>query len=193
MSWPGIFMDRDGTISQEVGYMVHLDRYALLPRSIEAIRRLNRAGYPCFVITNQSGVARGLFTEKLLHQVHDRLHQWMAEGGARLDEIYYCPHHPREGSGELTGPCDCRKPGGGMLLRAAEKHDIDLSRSYVIGDSGRDLGAAKTVGATPILVLTGYGRGEREHLSHRWTTDPAFVAEDLLEAVDWLLEREGKA
>ena len=189
MSRPAIFMDRDGTVSQEVGYVVHLDRYALLPRSTAAIRRINEAGMAAFVATNQSGIARGLFSEELVGAVHRRLQDWLAEGGARLDGIYYCPHHPREGKGEWTGPCECRKPRPGMLQRAAAEHDIDLARSYMIGDTGRDLGAGAAAGATPVLVLTGYGRGEREHLSERWPAQPAFVAEDLLEAVEWILDR----
>jgi D-glycero-D-manno-heptose 1,7-bisphosphate phosphatase len=192
MSRPAVFMDRDGTVSQEVGYVVHLDRYALLPRSVAAIRRLNQAGLPAFVATNQSGVARGLFGEDLVQAVHERLRGWLAEGGAHLDGIYCCPHHPSEGKGPWTRPCDCRKPLPGLLRRAAAEHDLDLSRSYMIGDSGRDLGAGAAAGATPILVLTGYGRGEREHLSQRWPARPAFVAEDLLEAVEWVLTREGK-
>lgn len=192
MSRPGVFMDRDGTVSQEVGYMLHLDRYALLPRSVAAIRRINAAGMGAFVATNQSGVARGLFSEDLVRAVHRRLEEWLAEGGARLDGIYYCPHHPREGNGPWSVACECRKPRPGMLQRAAKEHDIDLSRSYMIGDTGRDLGAGAAAGATPILVLTGYGRGELEHLRHRWPAEPAFIAEDLAEAVGWILEREGR-
>ena len=192
MSRPAVFMDRDGTVSQEVGYVVHLDRYALLPRSVEAIRRINEAGFAAIVATNQSGVARGLFSEALVEQVHRRLQEWLADGGARLDGIYYCPHHPREGNGAFTGPCDCRKPRPGMLQRAAAEHGLDLSRSYMIGDTGRDLGAGAAAGATPVLVLTGYGRGELEHLRHRWTAEPAFIAEDLLEAVTWILARHAE-
>jgi D-glycero-D-manno-heptose 1,7-bisphosphate phosphatase len=191
MSRRAVFMDRDGTVNLEVGYLVHPDRAALLPRSLEAVRRLKRAGFATFVVTNQSGVARGLFTEDLVNQVHQRLEDWMTQGGAPLDGIYFCPHHPREGGGPLTGPCDCRKPSPGMLFRAAEEHDIDLARSYMIGDSGRDLGAGAAAGALPILVLTGYGRGELEYLRHRWQAEPAFIAEDLLDAANWILEREG--
>jgi len=191
MSRPAVFMDRDGTVSQEVGYIVHLDRYALLPRSVAAVRRINAAGLGAFVVTNQSGVARGLFSEDLVRAVHRTLEGWLAEGNARLDGIYFCPHHPREGHGPWSIVCDCRKPKPGMLLQAAAEHDIDLSRSYMIGDTGRDLGAGAAAGATPILVLTGYGRGELEHLRHRWTAEPAFIAEDLGEAVSWVLEREG--
>jgi D-glycero-D-manno-heptose 1,7-bisphosphate phosphatase len=191
MSRQAIFMDRDGTVSHEVGYMIHADRYALLPRSVEAIRKINRAGFASFVATNQSGVARGLFKEELVHQVHRRLRDWLAEGGVSLDDIYYCPHHPREGGSAFTGPCDCRKPAPGMLHKAAREYDVDLSRSYMIGDTGRDLGAGAAAGATPILVLTGYGRGELEHLRHRWSAEPSFIAEDLLDAVEWILRREG--
>jgi D-glycero-D-manno-heptose 1,7-bisphosphate phosphatase len=191
MGRPAIFMDRDGTVSQEVGYVVHLDRYALLPRSVEAVRRINAAGYAAIVATNQSGVARGLFSEERVEEVHRRLREWLAAGGARLDGIYYCPHHPREGQGPWTRRCDCRKPLPGMLRRAAAEHDLDLARSYMIGDTGRDLGAGAAAGATPVLVLTGYGRGEIEHLRHRWTVEPTFVAEDLLDAVQWILAREG--
>lgn len=170
--------------------MVHLDRYALLPRSTAAIRRINETGMAAFVATNQSGVARGLFREELVQSVHQRLQEWLAEGGAHLDGIYYCPHHPREGNSPWTGPCDCRKPKPGMLLQAAAEHDIDLTRSYMIGDTGRDLGAGAAAGATPILVLTGYGRGEMEHLRDRWPAEPAFIAEDLVEAVNWICRRE---
>ena len=191
MSHPAIFMDRDGTVSQEVGYLTHLDRYALLPRSVDAVRKINRSGFASFVVTNQSGVARELFTEDLVRQVHRRLESWLASAAVHLTAIYFCPHHPREGKGAWTKICDCRKPKPGMLRRAAAEHDVDLSRSYMIGDTGRDLGAAAAVGATPVLVLTGYGRGEFEHQSHRWTAQPAHVADDLLDAVLWILQREG--
>jgi D-glycero-D-manno-heptose 1,7-bisphosphate phosphatase len=190
MSRPAVFMDRDGTVAHEVGYMVHPDRAALLPRSAEAVRRMRALGFATFVLTNQSGVARGLFSEEMVAEVHRRLQERLAASGAQMDAIYYCPHHPREGSGPFTGPCNCRKPGPGMLLRAAEEHDLDLSRSYMIGDTGRDLGAGAAAGAVPILVLTGYGRGELEYLRHRWKAEPAFVAEDLLDAAHWIEQRE---
>ncbi len=193
MSRPAVFMDRDGTVCHEVGYMVHPDRHALLPRSAEAIGRLRAAGFATFVMTNQSGVARGLFSEEMVGEVHRRLRERLGASGVDMDGIYFCPHHPREGRGPLTGPCQCRKPAPGMLLRAAEEHDLDLSRSYMIGDTGRDLGAGAAAGAVPILVLTGYGRGELEYLRDRWSAEPAFIAEDLLDAADWILEREAGA
>ncbi|MFQ5876824.1 MAG: D-glycero-beta-D-manno-heptose 1,7-bisphosphate 7-phosphatase [Acidobacteriota bacterium] len=190
---PAIFLDRDGTISEEVGYVNHLSRYRLLPNSLEAIRLANRAGFLVIVTTNQSGVARGYFEESLVRQVHDRLRELAVAAGARLDGIYYCPHHPREGSPPYRADCDCRKPRPGMLLRAAREHRVDLARSYAIGDGLPDIEAAAAAGVPGILVLTGYGRGLREHQPHRFTTVPVHTAEDLLAAVRWILSRGSRA
>lgn len=187
-----IFMDRDGTISEEVGYMNHLSRYKLLPRSLAAIRMINEAGFLAIVATNQSGVARGYFAEALVGEVHHRLQIWMREGGARLDAIYYCPHHPREGQPPFRADCDCRKPRPGMLQRAALEHDIDLKGSYMIGDSRVDMEAAVAAGVQPVLVLTGYGRGLVDHQSDRLKVKPLTIADDLLEAVRFILEKEGR-
>lgn len=193
MTRRAVFMDRDGTISEEVGYLNHLSRYRLMPRSLEAIRLVNRAGILAIVTTNQSGVARGYFSESLVHEVHALLRSRAAEAGARLDAIYYCPHHPREGDPPLRADCDCRKPRPGMILRAAREHRIDLARSYVIGDSLADIEAAAAAGVPGILVLTGYGRGLVEHQSDRLRVAPLHTAEDLLDAVRWILAREGIA
>lgn len=193
MTRRAVFMDRDGTISEEVGYLNHLSRYRLMPRSLEAIRLVNRAGILVIVTTNQSGVARGYFSESLVHEVHALLRSRAAEAGARLDAIYYCPHHPREGDPPLRTDCDCRKPRPGMILRAAREHRIDLARSYVIGDSLADIEAAAAAGVPGILVLTGYGRGLVEHQSDRFRVAPLHTAEDLLDAVRWILAREGIA
>ena len=185
-----IFMDRDGTVSDEVGYVNHIDRYRLLPRSAQAIRRINEAGLLAFVITNQSGVARGLFDEALVHEVHATLVRWLAERGARVDGIYFCPHHPKEGEPPLRQDCDCRKPRPGLLKRAAEEHGVDLSASYMIGDTVLDIEAARNAGATGILVLTGYGKGDLKFRMAKRGLAPAHVAADLMEAVEWILERE---
>lgn len=190
MSRKAIFMDRDGTVSDEVGYVNHIDRYRLLPRSAEAIRRINAAGFLSFVITNQSGVARGLFDEALILKVHETLGRWLNEAGARLDGIYYCPHHPKEGEPPWRLACDCRKPKPGLLLRAAREHDVDLASSYMIGDTVLDIEAARNVGATGVLVLTGYGKGDLVYRMAQRGLQPAHVAADLLEAVEWILERE---
>jgi len=190
MTRRAIFMDRDGTISEEVGYVNHLSRYKLLPRSIDAIRMINDAGFLAIVATNQSGVARGYFAEALVGAVHERLLSWVHEGGARLDAIYYCPHHPREGPPSFRADCDCRKPRPGMLLRAAREHGIDLTGSYMIGDSRVDMEAAAAAGVRPVLVLTGYGRGLVDHQSDRLKVKPLTIAEDLHEAVRFIIEKE---
>lgn len=186
-----IFMDRDGTVCEEVGYVNHVDRIRLLPRSAEAIRLANQAGFQAVIVTNQAGVARGYFDEHLVHEVHDVVRHHLAEAGARVDGIYHCPHHPEVGSEAYRRECDCRKPKAGMLLRAREEMGIDLAASYMIGDTVKDLGAGRAVGATTVLVLTGYGRGELQYQSHRWTLQPDHVSEDLLDAVQWILAREG--
>ena len=186
-----IFMDRDGTVCEEVGYVNHVDRIRLLPRSAEAVRLANQAGFQTVIVTNQAGVARGYFDEDLVHEVHDAVRRQLAEAGARIDGIYYCPHHPEVGAPPYRRECDCRKPGPGMLLRAREEMGIDLGASYMVGDTVKDLGAGRAVDATTVLVLTGYGRGELQHQSDRWTVHPDHVCEDLLEAVQWILAREG--
>jgi len=188
-----VFLDRDGTISEEVGYVNHLSRYRLMPRSAEAIRMLNDAGYLTFVTTNQSGVARGYFSDTLLHAVHEKLERLLAAEGARLNGIYFCPHHPEEGQPPWRARCDCRKPQPGMILRAARDHGIDLARSWAIGDGVVDIQAAAAAGVRGILVLTGYGRGLVEHQPQRFTVQPAHTAEDLVGAVRHILEQDGRA
>lgn len=183
-------MDRDGTVCEEVGYVNHVDRVRLLPRSAEAIRKANERGFQTVVVTNQAGVARGYFPEEVVGEVHDRVRELLAEQGARLDGIYYCPHHPDVGAPGYRRECSCRKPRPGLLHRARDEMGIDLATSYMIGDSVRDVEAGRRVGATTILVLTGYGRGELQHHSAAWAVHPDHVAEDLLEAIHWILERE---
>lgn len=190
MTRRAIFMDRDGTVCDEVGYVNHVERLRLLPRSAAAVRLANEAGFQTVVLTNQAGVARGYFREAMVDQVHERLREMLAASGARLDGVYFCPHHPTEGPDPYRKVCDCRKPKPGMLHRARDEMGIDLSRSYMIGDSVRDIEAAKNAGAIPVLVLTGYGRGEWEHQRERWTVEPAHVADDLLDAVEWILKAE---
>jgi D-glycero-D-manno-heptose 1,7-bisphosphate phosphatase len=185
-----IIMDRDGTVCDEVGYVNHVERIRLLPRSARAIRRANEAGFQTVVVTNQAGVARGYFDESLVDEVHDRVRHLLSEEGARLDGIYYCPHHPEVGAPAYRLHCTCRKPKPGMLFRARDDMGIDLGSSFMIGDSVRDVEAGHGAGCTTILVRTGYGRGELEHQPHRFTVRPAHVADDLLDAVDWILERE---
>jgi len=185
-----IFMDRDGTVCEEVGYVNHVDRVRLLPRSAAAIRAANEAGFQTVVVTNQAGVARGYFAESLVDEAHDRVRELLAQEGARLDGIYYCPHHPEVGPPAYRRTCTCRKPSPGMLERARDEMGIDLRASYMVGDTVKDLGAGHRAGATNVLVLTGYGKGEIEYQSHEWTVKPDHVATDLLDAVQWILDRE---
>ncbi len=182
-----IFIDRDGTLSEEVGYINHLSRFRLFPFAVEAIRLVNRSPFLAVLVTNQAGVARGYFPESLIHEVHAVVARELDAGGARLDGIYYCPHHPTAGEPPYRQECDCRKPRPGLLHRAADQLGIDLARSYVIGDRLGDLELAWSVGATGVLVRTGYGRGELEYHAPAWPRGPDMVAEHLLEAVVTIL------
>ena len=185
-----VFMDRDGTINAEVGYVNHLDRFCLLPRVGEAIRLLNQQGLKAVVVTNQAGVARGHFPESLIHLVHQKMEDLLKREGAYLDGIYYCPHHPDVGNPPYRQKCRCRKPGTGLVEEASEALDLDCSKSYVIGDRGNDLEFAHRIGARGILVLTGYGKGEWEYCQDQWKVKPDCVAQDLYGAVEWILQEE---
>lgn len=184
---PAVFIDRDGTLTEEVGYVNHPSRVRLLPRSAEAVRRLNRAGIAAVVATNQAGIARGYFSEQVLEAVHAALVQQLEAAGARLDGLYVCTHHPSEGEPPYRAACDCRKPQPGLLLRAARDLGLDLAASTMVGDKASDLEPARRVGARGVLVLTGYGRGEWEYRRDRFAVHPDHVAGDLLDAVEWVL------
>lgn len=178
-----VFMDRDGTVSEEVGYVNHVSRYRVFPFAAEAVRTLNEAGWLAVLVTNQAGVARGYFKEELIGEVHKVLASELERGGARLDAVYYCPHHPSVGEPPYRFDCDCRKPRPGLLLRAARELNLDLSRCWMVGDRYSDTELARNAGARSAFVLTGYGRGELEHQSQAWSRRPDLVAEDLLDAV----------
>ena len=184
----GVFIDRDGTISEEVGYVNHLSRYQIYPWTAGAIRILNDAGLKAIVVTNQAGVARGYFTEELVKQVHEKLAGEMTRAGARFDAIYYCPHHPSVGEPPYRQTCNCRKPKTGMLERAAAEFEIDVARSFVIGDRYGDIELAHNAGARSVFVLSGYGLGEFEYQRQYWKEQPDWVAKDLLEASRWVVE-----
>jgi D-glycero-D-manno-heptose 1,7-bisphosphate phosphatase len=185
-----VFVDRDGTINEEVGYVNHLRRFVLLPRVGEAIRLLNRHGLKTVVVTNQSGVARGYFSESLIHLVHQKMQELLRQEGAHLDGIYYCPHHPDAGNPPYRQKCRCRKPETGLVDEATRALDLDCSKSYMIGDRGHDLEFAHRIGAKGILVLTGYGRGEWEYCRDQWKAEPDYIGQDLYEAVQWILGQE---
>lgn len=178
-----VFLDRDGTICEEVGYMNHISRLHIYPFVPAAIRRLNDAAFPVIVVTNQSGASRGYFPESLIGEIHDRIRHDLAVSGARIDAFYACPHRAEDG-------CDCRKPRTGMLERAARERALALPGSWVVGDRQADVDLAHNAGARSIFVLTGYGRGEYEWHSRDWPQQPEFVAENLAAAVDRILQCE---
>lgn len=185
-------MDLSGTISDEVGFVNHLSRFRLLPRAVEAIRLVNDAGWTAVVATNQSGIARGYFPPALLDEVYAELRRQLVAGGARLDRILHCPHHPTEGLPPYRCECDCRKPRPGMLKQAAQELGLDLARSFMVGDKIIDVEAGHRAGTRGVLVLTGYGRGEVTYTRASWPTQPDHIAEDLLEAVRWILTEGGR-
>ena len=172
-----VFLDRDGTICEEMGYLNHISRFRMFPFAAAAIRKLNGAGHAVVVITNQSGVARGIFPEELVHRVHEQMVGELAAGGARVDGVYFCPHKSDDN-------CECRKPRPGMLERAAREHQLALEGSFLVSDRYADLEMGQAAGVKGILVLTGYGRGEYEWHRASWARQPDFVAEDLSVAAD---------
>ena len=190
-SRPAVFIDRDGTLTDEVGYVNHPARLRLLPRSAEAIRRLNAAGIAAVVVTNQAGVARGYFSEAVLQETNAALIRLLKEAGAHVDGLYVCPHHPTEGEPPWRADCDCRKPRPGLLRRAAADLDLDLGRATMVGDKASDLVPGRAVGARTVLVLTGYGLGEWEYRRATFEVTPDHVAGDLLDAVEWTLAGAG--
>jgi len=190
---PAVFLDRDGTINEQMGYINHLSRFHLLPGVGQAIRTLNQFGLPVVVVTNQSGLARGYFPESLLDAVHAEMRRLLALDGARINGLYVCPHHPEAKEERYRLACACRKPKTGLLEQAAAEMGLDLRRSYVVGDRWSDLRCGAAVGAATILVLTGYGRGDAAYIGPGQAVQPDYVAEDLTAAVRWILARETDA
>ena len=174
------FLDRDGTICEEMGYVNHVDRLQVFPYAAAAIKRLNRVGIPVIVVTNQSGIARNIFPETVVREVHEKMIAELALGGAHVEGIYFCPHKTEDA-------CDCRKPNPGLLDQAAREHALDLARSWTVGDRYADLEMAHTSGGRGILVMTGYGRGEYELYRATWPRQPDALAENLSEAVNCIL------
>jgi D-glycero-D-manno-heptose 1,7-bisphosphate phosphatase len=190
---PAFFLDRDGTLSHEVGYVNHVSRFRLYPWAVDAVRTINRAGWLAVVVTNQAGVAHGYFPETLILEVNETMRAAMMAGGARLDGIYFCPHHPTSGPPELRLDCECRKPKPGLVIRAARELGIDVARSWTVGDKPADVRLAWNTGARACLVKTGYGLGELLHNAPSWPRQPDLVTEHVLEAVQEILAREGRA
>ena len=199
-----ILLDRDGTLNEEVGYLRAVDDLRLFPGVAEAVRQINAAGWLAIVLTNQSGVARGLFPESVIEEIHAEMQRRLAQAGAHVDAFYHCPHLPLgEGGGVGEGEsgragevlahyrvaCDCRKPAPGLILRAAREWNLDLAQCVVIGDRYRDVEMGHRAGARGVLVLTGYGAEELAHRAN-WPREPEFIAPDLASAIEWVLRKD---
>ena len=184
----GVFLDRDGTINEEVRYLSRADQFRFIDGAAEAVKLLNESGLKVVIVTNQAGVARGYLSESTLREIHCLMADMLRAHSARLDAIYYCPHHPVEGVGPYKIECDCRKPKPGMLERAATELSIDLGKSYVVGDQITDLETGYAVGCTTVLVRTGYGLGSEEQFVDQ-PFQPDHIADNLLAASRWILKQ----
>ena len=182
---PAVFLDRDGTLIEEAGYLDRLERLTFFPFTVDAVRLLNRSGLPVVVISNQSGVARGLVREAFVGEAHRAIADRLFAGGARVDAFYYCPHHPDATIEAYRVRCDCRKPQPGLFRRAAADLDLDLPRSFVVGDRWLDVAASGAIGARSVLVQTGYGRAAEAAPAPGVTADR--LADNLMDAVSWIL------
>ena len=182
-----VFLDRDGTLLDELGYLARAEDLRLYPDAADAVRRLNDAGFLLVVVTNQSGIARGLLGEDELERVHARLADELERGGAHLDLVLHCPHHPDHGEAPLRGRCACRKPEPGLFFEAARRLGIDLAESWAIGDSARDVEAARRAGVRGrVLVATGKGRATLETLDSKERAE-LHLTRNLSEAADLIL------
>jgi len=168
-----IFLDRDGVINEEVSHLSDPDNFVFIKESIEALKILKDLGFLLIVITNQAGIARGLFNEETLSKIHEKMKRILNENSIPIDDIFYCPHHP-----DFTGSCNCRKPKPGMIFSAREKYNIDLNESYMVGDTLGDIETGFNAKCKTILVMTGYGREEKRKIDK---VKPDFIFNNLLE------------
>lgn len=192
MKQPAVFLDRDGTINEQMGYINHPTRFVLLPAAARGIRLLNENGFLVIVVSNQSGVARGYFPLELVDEVHEIMRRRLASEGARVNDVLFCPHYPGGSVSEYAVSCRCRKPGPGMIEEAERRFEIDMARSTVVGDRFSDMELAHACGLSGILVQTGYGRGDLEYVFPGRKVQPHAVAEDLEEAARRIVSRTGR-
>lgn len=188
MRKPAVFIDRDGTINEQMGYINHISRFVLLPGTAEAIKILNRHDFLAIVLTNQSGVARGYFPIDFVEKIHSYMKGLLQKEGAVIDGIYFCPHYKEGVVPEFSIACTCRKPQTGLIETARENFDIDMANSYVVGDSYSDIDMAHRSNLKGILVTTGYGLGEIDYVLPGRPNNPVHIAKDLLHAVRWIIE-----
>ncbi|MBV9788585.1 MAG: D-glycero-beta-D-manno-heptose 1,7-bisphosphate 7-phosphatase [Chloroflexi bacterium] len=180
-----VFLDRDGTLNVEVNYLHRIKDLVLVPGAAAAIRSLSQAGFSVIVVTNQAGIARGYYDETALHTLHEEIQRRLAAEGAQIDAFYFCPHHP-----DFGGACECRKPAPGMLKQAAQDHAIDLTHSWLIGDTSGDIGAGSAVGCRTILVRSGYGAQAEAALGSGITPQPEAIVDDLSAAAGYILSHD---
>jgi D-glycero-D-manno-heptose 1,7-bisphosphate phosphatase len=180
-----VFLDRDGTMNLDVGYLDRLQRLKLFPYTVDAIRLLNRAGFKVVVVSSQNGIANGVITEALVNQVHDEISRRVTAGGGRIDKFYYCPHSPTAVVEKYRIDCDCRKPKPGMIHSAERDFALERGGSFVVGDRWRDIEMGQAAGVTGILVETGYGKTEASRRPAHITPVP--VVANLIEATSWIL------
>ena len=190
MTRPAVFLDRDGTLNQERGYLDRIDMLALFPWTADAVRLLNRAGFATVVVTNQAAVARGIIDEPFLQRIHGELDVRLAAGGARIDRYYYCPHLEDGPEGPFKQRCECRKPRPGMIQAAARDLDLDLSRSAMVGDRWLDVQCARAAGVRAVLVRSGHGGREAEVPGPGVEADA--ILNNLMEAVGWILRSSSR-
>ena len=182
---PAVFLDRDGTIIEERGYLDRLDLLELYPFTTDAIRLLNRAGYATVVVTNQGGIGRGIIDEEFLRYAHETIDARLAAGNARIDRYYFCPHHPDAVVPELRRKCACRKPAPGMIEQACRELSLDPRRSVTIGDRRLDVLSGHGAGTRTVLVRTGHGA--HEEAMPLGAARPDAILNNLMEAVGWIL------
>ena len=168
-----IFLDRDGVINKEVSHLSDPDKFVFIEGSIEALKIFKALGYLVIVITNQAGIARGLFNQETLNKIHKKMKRILNENNVIIDDIFYCPHHP-----EFTGSCNCRKPKPGMIISAREKYNINLNESFMVGDTLGDIEAGFNAKCKTIMVMTGYGEEEKCKIDK---VKPDFIFNNLLE------------
>lgn len=182
---PAVFLDRDGTIIEEVGYLNRLNRVKFFPWTVDAIRVFNEAGLLVVLVTNQAGVAQGYYDEAFVRETHRYIDERVRAGQAHIDGYYYCPHHPRASVEAYRQACTCRKPSPGMIQQAAGDLGIDVARSYVVGDRWGDVDLGAAAGAKSILLRTGYGQAD----DARPATAPVpdHVSDNLASAAAWIV------
>jgi D-glycero-D-manno-heptose 1,7-bisphosphate phosphatase len=182
---PAVFLDRDGTLNEDVGYLDRVERFHVFPFTTEAMRVLSRAGYRLVVVTQQNGIALGFVDEPRVQDIHRLLVERLAAADVPVDGVYYCPHNPHATVEQYRVECDCRKPRPGMLQRATRELDLDLTRSVIVGDRWRDLQMGASIGVPGVLVRTGYGETEARSVPDGQR--PLAIVGNVMEAAGWIL------